>query len=306
MTSPTERSKAIAVIGTNASGKSAAAVSLAGFFDGEVISADSRQVYKGLDIGTGKISLEEMRHVPHHMLDLVDLGGRFSVADFQAHAYLVMDQIISRGKVPFIAGGTGLYVRAVVEGYELVDAAPDFTLRENLERLSDSELHSLLRQHAQEAADTIDVRNRRRIIRAIEIFEKGVTYKTEHRNKPRYRFLQLGITWPREVLRQRIESRLRRRLDAGMIEEVQNVIGSGVSLDWLYGLGLEYRYVGRFLQGEYENEDELFRELSTAIYRFAMRQLAWFRRDSSIIWLDTTGDYLSQARTLIEEFLEVP
>jgi tRNA dimethylallyltransferase len=302
MVTPAGKQKAIAIVGTNASGKSAAAVSLAGESGGEIISADSRQVYRKLDIGTGKLTAAEMRGIPHHLLDLVDPGGRFSVADFQRLSYALIDDLSSRGKVPFIAGGTGLYVRAVVEGYELADAPPDFARREELEKLGTSELHELLRERDPEAAALIDSRNRRRIIRAVEMAERGAEYRTSHVNRPRYDFLQLGITWPREVLRQRIEQRLRTRLDDGMIDEVRALLACGVSLEWLDGIGLEYRFVGRYLQGGYASRDELFSELAVAIYRFAMRQLAWFRRDQSITWLDTSGDYLAQARQLIADF----
>jgi tRNA dimethylallyltransferase len=274
MATPAGKPKAVAIVGTNASGKSAAAVRLAQVFRGEIISADSRQVYRGLDLGTGKLTPAEMGGIEHHLLDVVEPGG-----------------------------GTGLYVRAVVEGYELADAPPDFARRDELEKLGPAELYDLLRQRDPAAAALIDSRNRRRIIRAIELQERGSEYRTEHVNRPRYDFLQLGITWPREVLRQRIERRLRTRVDDGMIDEVRALLAGGVTLEWLDGIGLEYRYVGRFLQGGYASQDELLAELSTAIYRFAMRQLAWFRRDASIIWLDTGGDYPAQAQRLAQEFL---
>jgi tRNA dimethylallyltransferase len=303
MATPAGKPKAVAIVGTNASGKSAAAVRLARVFGGEIISADSRQVYRGLDLGTGKLTAAEMGGIEHHLLDVVDPGGRFSVADFQRAAYALIDQLTQRGTLPVVAGGTGLYVRAVVEGYELADAPPDFARRDELEKLSGPELYALLRQRDAAAAALIDSRNRRRIIRAIELQERGSEYRTQHVNRPRYDFLQLGLTWPREVLRQRIEQRLRTRIADGMIDEVGALLAGGVAPEWLDGIGLEYRYVGRFLQGGYASQDELFTELSTAIYRFAMRQLAWFRRDASIIWLDTGGDYPGQAQRLTEDFL---
>ena len=303
MATPAGKPRAVAIVGTNASGKSAAAVRLARELGGEVISADSRQVYRGLDLGTGKLTPAEMGGIAHHLLDVVEPGGRFSVADFQRAAYALIGQLTGRGKLPLIAGGTGLYVRAVVEGYELADAPPDFARRDELEKLSSAELYDLLRQRDLAAADLIDSRNRRRIIRAIELQERGSQYRTQHVNRPRYDFLQLGITWPRDVLRQRIGQRLRTRIDDGMIDEVRALLTAGVAPEWLDGIGLEYRYVGRFLQGGYASQDELLTELSTAIYRFAMRQLAWFRRDKSIIWLDTGGDYPGQALRLTGDFL---
>ena len=296
--------KAVAVVGTNASGKSDLGVSLALRFAGEIISADSRQVYKGLDIGTGKLSPAEMRGVPHHMINVMTLDTRFSLADFQQQVYRLMDEIRKRGRLPFIVGGTGLYIRAVVQGYQLVPAKPNPMLRQQLEQLSNMELHQALERLSPEAAGLIDFRNRRRIIRAIEVGEQGFPYKAMHVNAPKYHFLQLGLTWPRDILRSRIEARLRRRLDTGMIDEVRTLVDDGVSFNTLEALGLEYRYIGRFLQGEYSDEGQLSSELSRAIYRFATRQLSWFRRDRAIIWLDSSGDYTAEAIHLISDFLE--
>jgi tRNA dimethylallyltransferase len=298
--------KAVAIVGTNASGKSALGVAAALRFGGEVISADSRQVYRGLDIGTGKLTRGEMQGIRHHLIDVMDLGTRYSVADFQRSAYGLIDEISARGRLPIIVGGTGLYVRSVVDGYQLTRAQPDLALRDQLERLADNELHQRLTELAPDAAKTIDPRNRRRIIRAVEIREQGFPFKTSHINAPQYQFCQLGVTWPRDVLRERIKARLRTRLDEGMIGEVSKLLSEGVSVERLEGLGLEYRFVARFLQGEYASEEELFDELGRAIYRFAMRQLAWFRRDKSITWLDHTNDYQEQAFELIESFIKQP
>jgi len=298
--------KAVAIVGTNASGKSALGVAVALRFGGEVISADSRQVYRGLDIGTGKLSRDEMRGIRHHLIDVMDLDTRYSVADFQKSAYGLIDEITVRGRLPIIVGGTGLYVRSVVDGYQLTRARPDLALRDRLEQLTNEELHKRLSELAPDAAQAIDPRNRRRIIRAVEIREQGFPVKTSHINAPQYKFRQLGLTWPRDVLRERIRTRLRERLDAGMIDEVRNLLSDGVSFARLDGLGLEYRFVARFLQGEYASEEELFDELSRAIYRFAMRQLAWFRRDRSIEWLDHDQDYEQQAFDRIESFIGQP
>ncbi|HZI75694.1 MAG TPA: tRNA dimethylallyltransferase, partial [Gemmatimonadales bacterium] len=209
----------------------------------------------------------------------------------------------ARGSLPIIVGGTGLYVRSVVEGYQLTKALPDLALRDRLEQLTNDELHQRLNELAPDAAEAIDPRNRRRIIRAVEIREQGFPFKTSHVNAPQHKFCQLGLTWPRDVLRERIKARLRKRLDEGMIGEVRNLVDAGVSFSRLDALGLEYRFVARFLRGEYASEEELFDELSRAIYRFAMRQLAWFRRDKSIIWLDHAKDYKQQAFELIESFI---
>ncbi len=298
--------KAVAIVGTNASGKSALGVAVALRFGGEVISADSRQVYRGLDIGTGKLTRDEMRGIRHHLIDVMDLDTRYSVADFQKSAYGLIDEITVRGRLPIIVGGTGLYVRSVVDGYQLTRARPDLALRDRLEQLTNEELHQRLSELAPDAAQAIDPRNRRRIIRAVEIREQGFPVKTSHINAPQYKFRQLGLTWPRDVLRERIRTRLRERIDAGMIDEVRNLLNDGVSFARLDGLGLEYRFVARFLQGEYASEEELFDELSRAIYRFAMRQLAWFRRDRSIEWLDHAQDHEQQAFDRIENFIGQP
>ena len=275
-------------------------------FGGEIISADSRQVYRGLDIGTGKLTRDEMQGIRHHLIDVMDLGTRYSVADFQKSAYRLIDEIAARRKVPIIVGGTGLYVRSVVDGYQLTRAQPDLVLRDRLERLTNDELHKLLHELAPDAARAIDPRNRRRIIRAVEIREQGFPFNTSHVNAPQYKFCQLGLTWPRDVLREKIRSRLRKRLDEGMVQEVRNLLSKGVSVERLEALGLEYRFIARFLQGEPASEEELFDELSRAIYRFAMRQLAWFRRDKSIIWLDHSKDYQEQAFELIAGFIKQP
>lgn len=296
----------MAIVGTNASGKSALGVAVALRFGGEVISADSRQVYRGLDIGTGKLTRDEMQGIRHHLVDVMDLGTRYSVADFQKGAYGLIDEITARGGLPIIVGGTGLYVRSVVDGYQLTRAQPDLALRDRLEQLTNEELHHRLSELTPDAAKAIDPRNRRRIIRAVEIREQGFPVKTSHVNAPHYEFCQLGLTWPRDVLRERIKARLRTRIDEGMIGEVRNLLDEGVSFERLEALGLEYRFVARFLRGEYASEEELFDELGRAIYRFAMRQLAWFRRDKSIIWLDHTKDHKEQAFELIESFIKQP
>jgi tRNA dimethylallyltransferase len=298
------RPPVVAIVGTNASGKSELAVTLAKVFEGEVVSADSRQVYRDLDIGTGKLTESEMRGVPHHLIDVADVDTtRFSLADFQRLAYRAIDDIQHRGRVPFLAGGTGLYVRAIVEGYQLVAAAPDLQRRAALERLSAEELFGLLATYDKSVADGVDPRNRRRIIRAIEILEQGVDYPLMPSNAPRYRVLQLGITWPPTVLRERIEARLARRMREGMVAEVAGLLARGVPLATLDSLGLEYRHVARLLTGDYRDEQELFDKLRTAIYRFSRRQLSWFRKDETIVWLDTERDFAAEAVSLVRDFL---
>jgi tRNA dimethylallyltransferase len=292
----------IAIVGTNASGKSALGVDLASRLGAEVISADSRQVFRGLDIGTGKLTDEEMRGVQHHLIDIRDPTEFFSLADFQRLAYESINEIAARGKQPILVGGTALYLRAAIDGYELVDAPYDPERRQALESLETEELARRLAELDSTFATKLDPRNRTRVIRAIEVIESGHAYEDTRRSEPRFETLQLGLTWPRDVLRARIDDRLRHRLEHGMIEEVKALLEAGVPDDVLHRLGLEYRFVLRFLTGEYTDVDELFERLRVAIHRFARRQLSWFLKDSRIHWLDTNRDYSAEAERLSRDF----
>ena len=226
--------KLVVIAGTNASGKSGLGVELARRYGGEIVSADSRQVFRGLDLGSGKITPEEMRDVPHHLIDICDAGDFFSMADFQRMAYEAIDGIVARGKLPFLVGGTGLYVASVADGYVLSNKMPDLAYREELERLSTERLYEML-QEAVPATD-VEPKNRNRVMRMLEKLHDGddVTPGKE----PRYHTLRLGVTWEREVLRARIDERLERRLAEGMIEEVRGLLNAGVSVDFLKKLCL--------------------------------------------------------------------
>lgn len=289
----------IAVVGTNASGKSGLGIALAKHFGGEVISADSRQVYKGLDLGSGKVTEEEMQGVRHHLLDVCEPGHFFSMADFQRLAYQAADDILARGKTPFIVGGTGLYVDAVCDGYQLSDIEPDLAYRRELEKLETEELFAML---VKIMPDTqIDPRNRNRVMRALEKIHDGdVRADTK---ASRYEVLRLGVTWDRETLCRRIDERLEMRMEQGMLNEVQRLIDAGVTRDFLYRLGLEYRYLAQYLLGEIPQKEVMLDELAKAIKRFAKRQMTWFRRDKSILWLDMQKDPLAQAISAAEQFL---
>jgi len=295
--------KIIAVVGTNASGKSAIGIELAKRLNGEIVSADSRQIYRGFDLCCGKVTGEERRQVPHHLLDVRNIGEEFSVYDFQREAYAAIDQILQRGRTPFLVGGTGLYVSAVVHGYRLREGMGRTDLRERLEGLSLEELHRMLSPEARDflASNPSEMQNKRRVIRAIEKSAQGEPFTP--RNAPRYDALQIGVTWPKEVLDRRIDERLEARLAQGMLHEVEDYLARGGDGDVLYSLGLEYRYIYRYLRGEYASLDEFKTELSRAIKRFAKRQMTWFRRDGSIRWLDMSGDYRTQAQELAVRFL---
>ena len=290
--------KMIVIEGTNASGKSSLGVKLAARFGGEIISADSRQVFRRLDLGSGKITPEEMENVPHHLLDVRNPGEFFSMADFQRLAYEAIDDILSRNRLPFLVGGTGLYVDAVADGYEISDKAPDHSLRAHLETFETPELYEMLKQ---KLPDTdIDPRNRHRVMRALEQLEAG-DVRPAGKN-PRYELLKLGVTWPREILKQRIDERLERRLQEGMVEEVKALLDEGVSEEFMVKLGLEYKYLTWYLTGKIGYE-QMKEELGNAIKKFAKRQMTWFRRDPRIRWLDMSADPVKEASELIQNFL---
>lgn len=292
--------KLIVIMGTNASGKSGLGVELAARYNGEVVSADSRQVFKGLDLGSGKITPEETKGIPHHLIDVCQPGDFFSMADFQRLAYAAIDDILSRGKLPFLVGGTGLYVDAVAEGYELSDIEPDLALRAHLETFETPALYEMLKE---KLPDTdIDPKNRNRVMRALERLAAD-DYHPGKRS-PRYEVLKLGVTWPREILKARIDERLERRLNQGMVQEVQNLLDAGVSTDFLMKLGLEYRYLTRYLLGEM-GYDQMVLELGNAIKKFAKRQMTWFRREGNLHWLDMENDPVSQAAVWINGFLSL-
>ncbi|MBR6786978.1 MAG: tRNA (adenosine(37)-N6)-dimethylallyltransferase MiaA [Clostridia bacterium] len=291
--------RVIAVVGTNASGKSGLGIQFAAHFHGEVISADSRQVYKGLDLGSGKVTEEEMQGVPHHLLDVCEPGHFFSMADFQRLSYEAIDDILSRGKTPFIVGGTGLYVDSVCDGYVLSNIEPDLNYRRELEKLQTEELYAMLIKVMPETE--VDPRNRNRVMRVLEKIHDGDMRADT--KQPRYDVLRLGVTWDRETLCRRIDERLKMRMQQGMLDEVQRLIDAGVTRDFLYRLGLEYRYIAQYLLGEISDINVMLDELSKAIKRFAKRQMTWFRRDKSIIWLDMQNDPKAQAIREIEKFL---
>lgn len=291
--------KLIVIMGTNASGKSGLGVELALRYGGEIVSADSRQVFRGLDLGSGKITPDETKGVPHHLIDVCQPGDFFSMADFQRLAYEAIDGILSRGKIPFLVGGTGLYVDSVADGYELSSIEPDLTLRAHLETFETPALYEMLKEILPDT--DVDPKNRNRVMRALERLAAD-DYHPGKRS-PRYEVLKLGVTWPRETLKARIDERLERRLNQGMVDEVRGLLNAGVSTEFLMKLGLEYRYLTRYLLGEI-TYDQMVLELGNAIKKFAKRQMTWFRREENLHWLDMASDPVTQAAELIDAFLE--
>lgn len=292
--------KVVAVVGTNASGKSALGVRLARQFGGEIISADSRQVFRGLDLGSGKITPEEMQCVPHYLIDVREPGEFFSMADFQKMSYEKIDEIRARGHLPMIVGGTGLYVDSVLDGYVLSDKEPDLAYRAELEKLTTPALYAKLVTLVPDVE--VEKNNRNRVMRMLERIHDGDNVVPT--KQARYDSLRLGVSWDRDVLAKRIDERIDMRLEQGMIEEVQGLLDAGVSRDFLLGLGLEYRYITQYLIGEIPDKNDMLAQLAHAIKKFAKRQMTWFRRNPDIVWLDMQGDAYAQACEEIEKFLK--
>jgi len=292
----------VVILGTNASGKSELGIRVANHLGGEVVSADSRQVYRGLDLGSGKITPAQAGTVKHHLIDVADLSEYYSLAVYPRAAYRAIDSIAGAGKRPLLVGGTGLFISAIVEGYELVDVPPNNPLRTELEGLPLPQLVERLEKSDPAAACRIDKSNRRRLIRALEIAAGGRAHAAAHQCSPRYNCLQLGLTWPREILEERINKRLADRLACGLIDEVVGLRARGVSDTRLDKLGLEYRYITRYLRGELATLDDLRRELVIAIRQFAKGQLTWFKRDHRTLWLDPFRDYFQEACDRIREW----
>ena len=293
--------KLIVIEGTNASGKSGLGVRLAEKYEGEIVSADSRQVFRGLDLGSGKITPEEMRGVPHHLIDVAEPNEFFSMHDFQRLAYRAIDSICARGKTPFLVGGTGLYVESVTEGYVMNDLKPDLEYRAYLETFETPELYQMLIQLR--PGIEIDPKNRNRVMRRLEKIHDGDEESVP--NQPRYDCLKFGVSWKPEVLRARIDERLEHRLSDGMIEEVQRLMDEGATVEFLKKLGLEYRYITQYLIGEIPDRQEMIDALATAIKQFAKRQRIWFRRDPAIHWLDMEAQPFEQACKMIDQFLNL-
>ncbi len=293
--------KLVVIAGTNASGKSDLAVKIARAVKGEVISADSRQVFKGLDLGSGKITVPEMQGVPHHLLDVAQPGDYFSLAHYQRLAYEAIDDVLSRGRIPLLTGGTGLYINAVVDGYELEPGEPESAVRERVEGMDCEELLEIVRNADPSGAEKLDPHNKRRLERAAEKILTGK--KLENSAHKRYETLVLGVTWPRAELYERIEERLKRRLDEDMIGEVERLRAAGVSDDFLYRLGLEYRYILCYLRGQYSYE-KFYEELFKEIRHLAKEQMTWFRKRKDIVWIDMKDDPFGKAIEKIDAFLK--
>lgn len=292
----------IAILGPTACGKTTFATNLAYHLDAEIISADSRQVYRRMDIGTGKDLSEYIvqgKQIPYHLIDIAEPGYKYNVYEYQRDFLTAYEAIRSRGKRIILCGGTGLYLESILRGYRLSTVPQNLALRQALGSKSLAELTTILRSY-KALHNTTDVDTAQRAIRAIEIEEHYRQHTEAERPFPTLHCLTLGLSIEREARRKRITKRLKQRLSAGMIEEVQALLASGVSPEDLIYYGLEYKYVTQHLQGRISKE-ELFHVIEIAIHQFAKRQMTWFRgmerRGITIHWFPTPDHFLTAAET---------
>ncbi|HEY0221092.1 MAG TPA: tRNA (adenosine(37)-N6)-dimethylallyltransferase MiaA [Candidatus Paceibacterota bacterium] len=275
--------KILVILGPTASGKSDLAVKIAKKYNGEVISADSRQVYKGLNIGTGKITKKEMRGVHHWLLDIVSPKKTFNVADFKKLAAGKIQTILKRHKLPIICGGTGFYIDSFVKNISLPEVKPNKKLRKELENKSLEELVKILEKLDKDRLQNIDQKNRVRLIRAIEIANAIGKVPEIKKENSKYHFLQIGLEIPKDEMVARINKRLEKRIKLGMIEEAENLHKKGLPLERMRELGLEYRFLADYLDKKI-SKDKLSEKLKTEIWRYSRRQITWFKRDKNIKW----------------------
>ena len=302
--------KIIVILGQTTTGKSELAVKISKKIGGEVISADSRQVYRGLDIGTGKVRGEwidksgsrvfKYKKIPHHCIDFVSPKMVFTVSDFRECGRKAMADIIDRGKIPIICGGTGFYIDILLGEKRFPEVSPDKELREGLEKKTREELFKILSELDKKRARTIDKNNPRRLIRAIEIAKTlghvpPLNVLESYSNN--FNILKIGLRLPEEELKRKIFKRLLDRIKGGMIEEVNYLHRNGISWKRLHGLGLEYRYVSLYLRGKLSRE-EMINRLYVEIIHYAKRQMTWFKRDKNIKWFNPT---LKEDLTRIEK-----
>ncbi len=302
-----EKQKSIIILGPTASGKTGLGVQIAHEFQGEILSADSRQVYIGLDIGTGKDIEEYFKvspPVPYHLIDIVPVSHEFSLYEYLKYFNKAYKDVLSRGKLPIVVGGTGLYLEALIEGYSLTNASLNETLRNELFQLSTQELQQKLLSLKPRPHNTTDLLDKERLVRAIEIAIAEKEGKETISAIPLNPII-LGIRYDREYLKLRIGERLRQRLQQGLIEEVERLRAENISDERLFQLGLEYRYVLSFLQGKIKNENDLFQKLRSAIWEFSRKQEIWFRRlerkGYPIYWI--RGDEFEKVENWIKDKL---
>ena len=283
----------ITILGPTASGKTPLAANLADRLSTEIISGDSRQVYRRMDLGTGKDLADyniEGRPVPYHLIDIVEPGYKYNVFEYQRDFLKAYEEIVAKGKLPVLCGGTGMYIESVLKGYRLLPVPENPELRASLEGKSLEELTRILEGY-KKLHNSTDVDTAKRAIRAIEIEEYYKQQPPEYREFPSLKSLIIGVDIDRELRREKITRRLKQRLDEGMVDEVRGLLNEGVPAENLIYYGLEYKYLTQYAIGELTFE-EMFHQLETAIHQFAKRQMTWFRgmerRGFTIHWLDAT------------------
>lgn len=287
-----EKYNLITILGPTASGKTSVAAKIASVLDGEVISADSRQVYRGMDLGTGKDYADYVvdgKQVPYHLIDIVDAGYEYNVYEYQKDFLKIFEDVTNRGKLPVMCGGSGLYLEAVLKNYKLIQVPVNDPLREKLDGKSLDELTKILKTYKNYLHNQTDIENPKRAVRAIEIEEYYLTHPEIDTGMPDIRSLVVGVKFDRLSRRKRITSRLKQRLKEGMLDEVQRLLDNGLTPEQLTYYGLEYKYMTQHLTGQLSYQ-KMFDGLNVAIHQFAKRQMTWFRRmenqGTEIHWLD--------------------
>jgi tRNA dimethylallyltransferase len=277
------KKQVIVVLGQTATGKSNLAVKIAlGHshgqgkpIKGEIVSADSRQVYKGLNIGTGKITKKEMKGVPHHLLDVANPRDKFTVAEYQQKAIYAIADIIKRGKIPILCGGTGFYIDAITKGVVFPEVPPNLKLRKLLENKNEAELLKILKKLDKDRAKNIDVKNKVRLIRAIEIAKALGKVPKIKTKKPEYKFIKIGLYLPEEKLKKKVEKRVKKMFDQGLLKEIDKLKKMGVSEKRLKEFGFEY-------------DKPTYEKVVKETLKYAKRQMTWFKRDKEIKWFDSS------------------
>jgi len=299
----------IVIVGPTAVGKTSVSIELAEHLDGEIVSADSRLLYRGMDIGTAKPTTEEKRDVPHHLIDMAEPDETWSLAVYQRNAYRVIDEVHARGKLPILVGGTGQYVRAIIEGWQIPPQAPDYGLREALnhwaEEIGAEAFHRRLETLDGEAAKKIDYRNVRRVVRAMEVILRTGERFSELRRKQEcpYQPIILGISRPREELYQRIDQRIEQMLEAGLVEEVSDLLEGGYAPDLPTMSAIGYGEIIQFLKGEI-SYDEAVTLIKRNTRIFVRRQANWFKPDDPRIhWFDVDDEMLSRMELTVRSVL---
>ncbi|TAK96597.1 tRNA (adenosine(37)-N6)-dimethylallyltransferase MiaA [Patescibacteria group bacterium] len=298
------RRKVIVILGPTASGKSSLAIKLARKFNGEIISADSRQIYRGMNIGTGKVTRAEQRLARHWMLDIVSPKTEYSVAKFKKAANLVIEDILKRDKLPIICGGTGFWIKAIVDNIQFPEVKPDWKLRKELEKESTKKLFQKLQKLDPKRANTIDPQNKVRLVRALEICHSLGSVpplRATQTNTSNCNFLQIGIALPKKKLDVRIAKRLEQRFKQGMLREVRNLhFKKGTSWKRLEQFGLEYYWIARYLQRKITLV-EMKEKLRLDIIHYAKRQMTWFRKDRRIKWLTSYSGIHKKVTEALQE-----